>query len=661
MSNKKETDKRSYYVYNLPQDLLNTLTLKQSSLCDGQDVSHELEISNKNVPSQSDYSVGAQACSLCAVTFINVEEQRGHVRSDLHCYNVKQKIRGRNVVTEHEFEDLICDLSESISGSDISDIEEDWEENEPKTTTLSALMKRQATITSDFKKSGDQEWEKQHQVAGKSPLILFRSPILPENKYLSIYRALLTDTENKVDSSILEVLKKKQLTTKYEVKNMHPTSNQLFSHQALNQPHFFLCMIGGGHFAGMVVSLLPKQNSSTSTSTLIKDINILAHKTFHRYTTRRKQGGAQSANDSAKGAAHSAGASLRRYNERALIEEVRLLLQEWKSMIDSSELLFIRATGSTNRRTLFGPYSDQVLRQKDPRIRGFPFSTRRPTQKELTRSFFELTQTKLVEINEPEISTDLDAKSRVETRNLSAKLDRQSSLVSNKLTEEEETALLHTSQLQALIRRSRLPALLVYLKNNSLSPDFQFHPLDNPQNYQASTPLLLAAHMNSAPLITGLLLKGNADPGVRNQNGKTAYELAGDRASRQAFRIARFELGENRWDWKQAGIPSGISRDDAEEEMKKQKIEEETKRQLQRKLELEILKVEDSNPLKEKVPLGKAAMKGRMVTLGKVQKTAQEKREDEARGLTPEMRMKLDRERRARAAEERIKKMNQNN
>jgi hypothetical protein len=38
-----------------------------------------------------------------------------------------------------------------------------------------------------------------------------------------------------------------------------------------------------------------------------------------------------------------------------------------------------------------------------------------------------------------------------------------------------------------------------------------------------------------------------------------------------------------------------------------------------------------------------------------VQKTAQEKREEEARGMTPEMRMRLEREKRARAAEERMR------
>jgi len=37
--------------------------------------------------------------------------------------------------------------------------------------------------------------------------------------------------------------------------------------------------------------------------------------------------------------------------------------------------------------------------------------------------------------------------------------------------------------------------------------------------------------------------------------------------------------------------------------------------------------------------------------------TAQERRMEDARGMTDEMRMKLERERRARAAEERIRKM----
>lgn len=51
--------------------------------------------------------VGAKACSLCSVTFPTVEEQRSHTRSDLHAYNLKQKIRGGNSVSEGDFEKLV--------------------------------------------------------------------------------------------------------------------------------------------------------------------------------------------------------------------------------------------------------------------------------------------------------------------------------------------------------------------------------------------------------------------------------------------------------------------------------------------------------------------------------------------------------------------------
>ncbi|KAL8741257.1 MAG: hypothetical protein Q9190_006113, partial [Brigantiaea leucoxantha] len=140
----------------------------------------------------------------------------------------------------------------------------------------------------------------------------------------------------------------------------------------------------------MIVSLAPKL-VKRPTGVEERQAIVLAHKTFHRYTTRRKQGGAQSSNDSAKGAAHSAGASIRRYNEAALETDIRSLLSEWKDLINTSQLIFVRATGSANRRILFGPYEGQVLRHSDARNRGFPFSTRRATQAELMRAFVELT------------------------------------------------------------------------------------------------------------------------------------------------------------------------------------------------------------------------------------------------------------------------------
>jgi hypothetical protein len=411
---------------------------------------------------------------------------------------------------------------------------------------------------------------------------------------------------------------------------------------AYKGPHIFLCMIGGGHFAAMVVSLAPRQTKGSSAGPLNREATVLAHKTFHRYTTRRKQGGSQSANDNAKGAAHSAGSSLRRYNEQALTDDVRQLLQDWKGLLDTSDLLFVRATGTTNRRTLFGPYEGQILRANDTRIRGFPFSTRRATQNELMRSFIELTRLKIREIDPAQETKVQPELSSTPIKTLGPKP------VKPKLSEEEETALLHTSQMQALIRRSKLPALLSYLKTNGLSPDFLFQPPE--QNHHSPTPLHLAASQNASPLVLGLLTRAGSDPTAKNKEGKTAFELAGDRATRDSFRVARSELGEDKWAWESANVPAPLTKEEADLREERDRKESERKEADRRKAEEERLRSEG--------PKVEDRKKGRGSLLAAVPgKTAQEKREEEGKGMTAEMRTKLDRERRARAAEERIRRL----
>ncbi|KAJ5034886.1 uncharacterized protein L3040_008154 [Drepanopeziza brunnea f. sp. 'multigermtubi'] len=649
---KEEVTRRPLYVYGLPPDILSTLTRRDETEGGPQDDANPTQDQLPELRRET--AAGATSCSLCGVTFHTVEDQRSHMRSDLHGYNLKQKIRGAKPVTEEEFEKLVGDLDESLSGSDSSDTED--EADGPKETTLTALLKKQAAISSN---SNDGEANsaptRRKRGSGKAPILWFASSTLPTNTYLGIYRAIFTNEEQGNEAKILDIVRKKQLAPKPALKIPTNPSSGVPLPETYQEPHIFLCMIGGGHFAAMVVSLTPKQARSTPTGPISKEATVLVHKTFHRYTTRRKQGGAQSSNDNAKGAAHSAGADLRRYNEQALVEEVRALLQDWKGMIDTSELIFVRATGSTNRRTLFGPYDGQVLRQNDPRIRGFPFSTRRATQNELMRSFVELTRVKVLEVDEAAIAAaKLAAEEAAKQEN--TKAAKKAVPAAPKLSEEEETALLHTSQLQALIRRSKVPALVSYFKNNEISPDFVFQPPDVPQNFHAPTSLHLAASQNSAPLITGLLVKAGADPTVSNGDGKTPFDLAGDRATRDAFRVARSELGDAKWDWDSAHVPTALSRADADMREATEKKEEAKKEEERRKAEEARLK-EEGPKVGDPGPLGKAAGRGRMLALGQVAKTAQERREEEARGMTPEMRMRLDRERRARAAEERMKKM----
>lgn len=637
-------------VYDLPPEVINTLTRKTDAEVDEPRDSDTLP---SETPSDTDQpptpasegpsAVGSQACSLCGLTFATVLDQRGHQKSDLHHYNLKQKLRGQKPVSEADFEKLIGDLDESLSGSDSEDTE-DEDDADKKESTLTALLKKQATLAerrNDGGEDEDEEWGRgKRKGSGKPPMMWFTSPVLPENNYFGVYRALFTAEELAKEDDILEAVKKRQLPPLTVPKIAKDGS---LPPNAYRGPHVFLCMIGGGHFAAMVVSLAPRQTKS-GPGPMNREATVLAHKTFHRYTTRRKQGGSQSANDNAKGNAHSAGSSIRRYNEQALVEDVRQLLSDWKGLLDTSDLLFIRATGMTNRRTLFGPYEGQVLRANDPRVRGFPFSTRRATQNELMRSFIELTRLKVKEI----LPVDPNAASEVASKQQAA-TSKPSKPAAPKLTEEEETALLHTQQLQALIRRSKLPALLSYLKTNSLTPAFRFQPTD--ANHHAPTPLHLAAAQNSATLVTGLLARGGADPTLPNADGKTAFELAGERATRDAFRVARQELGEEPWDWEAAKVPPAMKREEAEKRDERERKDADRKEAERRKAEEERLKREGPKVTDT------ARRKGGGVLGGAVEKSAEEKRQEEVRGLTPEQRVRLERERRARAAEERLRRM----
>lgn len=640
-------------MFDLPEEILSTIALRNQPERPVLETPPRISTLASEITDKPESEDGtptkATSCNLCGLSFPSVAEQRNHVRSDLHGYNLKQKMKGLKPVGEADFEKLIGDLDESISGSDSSNSDSDDEEddgNKGKESTLSALLKKQAKISNpEFDEFAS---KKKQRGAGKPPLFWFTSPSLPENTSLGVYRAIFTEAEQEEETHIIESIRSKQLSPTQAPRNKADGGVPLPGTNI--GPHYFLCMIGGGHFAAMIVALAPKMGKK-HTGVDERSATVIAHKTFHRYTTRRKQGGSQSANDSSGKVAHSAGSSLRRYNEAALTNEVRDLLKEWKSMIDTAELLFIRATGSTNRRTLFGPYEGQVLRNNDARNRGFPFSTRRATQKELMRAFVELTRVKQSTIDEAALAA-LNAPQASETPATSAPKAPKPP----KPSKEEETAALHTSQITSIVKRSKVPALLNYLKSNDLPVTFTFVP----PNYHTPTPLHLAASLNAAPVVQALLTKAGADPTLMSDDARTPFSLAGDRATRDAFRVARSELGESAWDWEKAGVPAALSKAEVEKREQREKSEkaaEDKAESDRRKAETERLRKESE--AEEAKRREKRVGKGK--TLGALmEKTGAEKREEEARGLTPEVRARLERERRARAAEERIRRLQGN-
>ncbi|PGH07415.1 hypothetical protein AJ80_08000 [Polytolypa hystricis UAMH7299] len=663
LSKQEELLKRPLYVYDLPRDLLDTLTSKAST----GDLKTPIVPSRSESPAalttppQSSDSeresavTSATSCGLCQVSFANVQEQREHTRTDHHRYNLKSRLRGGNALNETEFNKAIGELDESISGSESEDTAEEGEEDGLKApdTTLTALLKRQAKIFG----AEEEVVPKKKRGAGKHPVYWFESPLLAPSTSLGVYRALFTNVEQEEPDHFVESLRNKQVASVRQATNKAAAAAIDDSKQTAKQPspHVFLCMIGGGHFAAMIVVLAPEIIKKAG-GIEERQARVLAHKTFHRYTTRRKQGGAQSANDAAKGAAHSAGSSLRRYNEAALENEIRQLLEDWKGMIDESELIFVRATGNTNRRILFGPYDGQVLKQNDARLRGFPFSTRRATQGELMRAFTELTRVKVSHIDEAALARE-EAEREREAAAAAAKAAKPAvQSTKPKLSKEEEAAIMHTTQIHALIRRSKVPALLAYISNNSLPPTFTFHPSANQQQFRCPTPLHLAASSNSPAVIVALLTKVRVDPTCLNEEGMSAFDVGTDRATRDAFRISRHELGESAWDWEAAHIPSAISKAEVDSRAEREKKAADEAEAERRKTEIERIRREDAlKKAQEEQRNNKRIGPGR--TLASVEKTPEERREEEARGMTPEMRTRFERERRARAAEERMRRM----
>ncbi|OQE77837.1 hypothetical protein PENNAL_c0057G03838 [Penicillium nalgiovense] len=635
----EELLKRPLYVYDLPPELLASLTAKTTS----QPIAEQ-----EPEPTTKDLELAAQdsaiatstLCSLCRVSYNSVQEQRSHVRSDHHRYNIKAQLRGNAPLEEIEFAKAIGELDESISGSESSGTEEEDSEVAAG-TALSALLKKQAKLSHP---NEDPEMT-ETPITPKHPIFWLSSSGLPSNKSLGVYRAIFSNEEQDEPAHLVDTLRRKQLAP------IKAPTNKASNVQdpAASGPHIFMCMIGGGHFAAMLVSLAPEIHRKQG-GVEDRQARVIAHKTFHRYTTRRKQGGSQSASDASRGAAHSAGSSLRRYNEAALEKDIREVLSDWKEMIDTAELLFVRATGKTNRKTLFGQYDGQVLRQNDPRLRGFPFNTRRATQGELMRSFKELTRMKVSEVDEAALAA-AEAKRRDEESKPSTPVPKPQPQ-KPKLSKEEEAALLHTSQLQALIRRSKVPALMSYISSNSIPSSFTFTPADSPQNFRCPTPLHLAANLNAPAVVTALLTKAGSDPTAVNNEGRTPFELTGDRPTRDAFRVARHDLGESKWDWEAAKVPSAVSKADAESRAEKERKAAEEEEAARRKASLDRLKREEA----EKAAQPRTTKSGGR-TVGAVEKSAAERRDEETRGMTPEMKMRLERERRARAAEERFKRM----
>ncbi len=107
----------------------------------------------------------------------------------------------------------------------------------------------------------------------------------------------------------------------------------------------------------------------------------------------------------------SAGASLRRYNESALVGEIRELISSWSSHVEGATAIFIRTPKYGkgvfigDGGTTSGGGNGAPFLRTDPRLRNIPFATRRPTVKEVQNAFSKLAA--IYEVSSDQLSQGL--------------------------------------------------------------------------------------------------------------------------------------------------------------------------------------------------------------------------------------------------------------
>lgn len=441
-----------------------------------------------------------------------------------------------------------------------------------------------------------------------SPILWFTSSHLPAPKKLGVYKTMLPDPE----SSLLSIqLKQTDMNA-----SKRPTRT------------ISMFMVGGGHFQGAIISL-----SDSSTSNCI----IKASKGFHRYTTRRKQGGAQSANDNAKGAANSAGAQIRRYNEIALAEDIRGLLKEWSTLLEETELILVRASGQAGKKLLY----DNGLNKSDSRLRKIPINTSRATQAEIVRTFHVLTRVHVGSLEEDQ----LHVKPMLATNHVQSQNSEVRQL------EDDPSSVAHSEMICTLIKRNKPSGLADYIDSNSI--DIASFMLQPSKIYIHTPTALHYAAANQACLAISQLLDCGADPGIPNEAGKTPFEVADNRQTRDAFRLWRGRSNnESKWNWEIARIPDGLT----DEQVRARHARENQLKASADALETERRRIEtlrlgqEAADAQQKAEEAEAIRRGPGRTIPGVLggSTAN------IAGLTPEMRRKVEREQRARALEARF-------
>ncbi|KAK2415037.1 cytoplasmic 60S subunit biogenesis factor REI1 protein [Trifolium repens] len=433
-------------------------------------------------------------CNICKAQFDSLQDQRSHFKSDIHRFNVKLTIAGKSIVKEEDFEDLTTDFVKDCDVSSISGSESDDDDSE-------------------------NESRGQIEVRGKS-CESFKQKLfvcLQTGQRVSLWKCLIMNvTENVVyeDEQV-----QKSLVERLKSLTVEPRDNTRFR---------IVLLASGGHFAGCVFD----------------GDTVVASKTFHRYVVRAKAGKKQSSKDASGRTVHSAGASLRRYNELALKKEVHELLAAWRPYFDASVCIFIHAP-SSSRQLLYD--GEKPCFTNPQCVRNIAMIVRRPTLREAKRIYSQLTL----------VSYEADEKEILQSK--------EQDVVPTRIAKRNGVPPVSKVDMAGMNENDKAE---VSSSNKNDEPLISSNEESENELPVKSTPLHQAAQSGDSEKVMELLEQG-LDPCIKDERGRTPYMLAPDKEVRNTFR--RFMASNlDKWDWNAAKVPSALTKELEESQAAKQ-------------------------------------------------------------------------------------------
>lgn len=408
---------------------------------------------------------------------------------------------------EEDFEDLTSDFVKDYDVSSISGSESDDDDDSENESRSQNLVPNKSGISLKQK--------------------LFVS--LQTGQRVSVWKSLIMNVSENVVYEDEQV--QKNLVERLKSLTVEPSDKTRLR---------IVLLASGGHFAGCVFD----------------GDTVVAHKTFHRYVVRAKAGKKQSAKDASGRTVHSAGASLRRYNELALKKEVHELLTAWRPYFDASICIFIHAP-SSSRELLYD--GEKPCFTNPQCVRNIAMIVRRPTLREAKRIYGQLTL----------VSYEADEKEILQSNQQDGVPIRKAKRNGAPTVSKVDIAGLDENDKAEVCSSNQNDEPLI------LSDDISENELP-----VISTPLHQAAQSGDSEKVMELLEQG-LDPCVKDERGRTPYMLAPDKEVRNTFR--RFMASNlDKWDWNAAKVPSALTKEMEESQAAKQ-AEKDAKRKARAK------------------------------------------------------------------------------